>query len=213
MAYISLKISNVIDNIDVLKLRLSSIKNRQNFVKKLLLLINEGNTEEILKELLFRVEYYASVKVLNYTKQDLNIITSNIHTLGIPAIVGALLSKIQSSNKPTTVESKIELPSNVLIAVKEYWKTHLGNSDPQAFAKFANIVVAFVEKLSTDTDFLNLPLTSGIDFAEIDEFLVTLVARNKVPVSVKYIVEGIEFVFGLLNTPEYKEFTAIYEPV
>ena len=47
MAYISLKISNVIDNIDVLKLRLSSIKNRQNFVKKLLLLFNEGNTDSI----------------------------------------------------------------------------------------------------------------------------------------------------------------------
>ena len=211
MAYISLKISNVYQNIDELVERLSGIKNKQNFVKKLLLNIKSGNVKMVYLELLFRIEYYSSLKVLNYTKQDLNEIVTKSKKFGLETVVNTLMTKLAAQKTTETVETQITRPENALILLKEYWVKTINQPDPRAFTNFANTIISLVSQLLEDEKFLGMPLTSGIDFADVEEYLFRMLDSYKAIIGVKKnIVSAIEYVLGLSKLPQFEDFLAIY---
>lgn len=91
----SLKISNVAQNIDELKKRLRGFNSPGK--RQLMADIRDENWPAVFKELLFRIELYASGKVLNYTKRDVNMIVDSIFKLGIDNIVIASVEKYAPS--------------------------------------------------------------------------------------------------------------------
>jgi len=96
MALISLKISNVRENMNEFKQRLRGVQSPGK--RALVNAIKEEDWEAIYKELLFRIELYTSQKVLNYTRQDLNNIVINSRKYGVEAVVAALMEKYDSDN-------------------------------------------------------------------------------------------------------------------
>lgn len=89
----SLKISNIAGNELELIQRLKKIQSPGK--KRLIDGLKTLDYFEIYSELLFRIELYTELKVLNYTKKDLNNIVIQIRKLGITSIANALVEKIE----------------------------------------------------------------------------------------------------------------------
>src|ERR1035437_7683956 len=212
---ISLKISNVAENATELfeRVKKAAPKN-QNFVKRLLENIAKNNWKQVYSDLLFRIELYSSLKILNYTRQDLNGIVEKIHSVGVDKIADALIEKLETVKiSKSTVESKIETPESFLVFAKQFWTANFASTDPKEFTQFANIFISLVDNLQSDETFLQTQLNSGVDFAEIEDYILGKVTKYKqTGIAPKYFVQAVIEGFGLNLTPEYDEYEAIYEP-
>jgi len=91
MAIISLKISNVHENGLELISRLRGVKTPG---KKILLeSIKNNDWKSVYAELLYRIELYAALKVLNYPKQIVNDTALNVKKVGLQVLVDAMYDK------------------------------------------------------------------------------------------------------------------------
>lgn len=90
----SLKISNVFENREELTKRLKSIKSPGK--AKLAKALATNDWKSIYTELLYRIELYTSLKVLNYTKKDVNDIAMTLKTkkLSIADVVENIVAKL-----------------------------------------------------------------------------------------------------------------------
>ena len=66
----TIKISNAFDNQAELLQRFKAIKAKKKWDADCIKNIQSGNWLEVFKNLIYRIEYYSKIKVLNYTKQD-----------------------------------------------------------------------------------------------------------------------------------------------
>lgn len=213
---ISLKISNAAENSEELSLRVQKLAPKnQKFVRRLLDSIANNDWKQVYSDLLFRIELYSSLKILNYTRQDLNVIVEKTHSLGIDPIVNALVSKIEATKiANATVEAKIETPENFLVFAKQFWTENFQSTEPKEFTQFANIFISLIDNLQSDEKFLHQPLNSGVDFADIEDYILGKVTGYRLPASIqpKTLVQAVIEAFGLNLTEEYEQYEEIYEP-
>jgi hypothetical protein len=89
---VALKLSNIHQNKDELLKRLRGI---QSPGKKILVeALKQEAWWTVYFELLYRFELYTELKVLNYTRQDINSTVLSTKKIGIEKVVDALFSKV-----------------------------------------------------------------------------------------------------------------------
>lgn len=106
---ISLKISNVHENgLELIK-RLRGVNSPGK--KILLQALKDNDWKSVYKELLWRIELYTSLKVLNYTRKDLVDIATNVRKAGLNTIVEAAYEKFIT---PLLVNDETALVDQIL---------------------------------------------------------------------------------------------------
>lgn len=119
MAKIALKISNIYENGIELVQRLKKIKSPGR--KTLLDALKVNNWFGVYSELLFRIELYAETGVLNYTKQDLNGITSAINTgkTSVSVLAKACIDKYVPKEQQVIIPMQVMQPINEVQQAKQ----------------------------------------------------------------------------------------------
>jgi hypothetical protein len=155
MANISLKISNVHEYPQELIARLRGVQSPGKV--KLITSLKNEDWESVYQELLYRIELYASAKVLNYTRQAIIDVTKAIFKVGVKRIASELYNKFVNS---TSVNTEITQPASdqntTGIDVFEYLIDQIENLDQP--------ISTWVEKGKIDSVFQLKKGNSGYQF-------------------------------------------------